>query len=180
MAAGTVLFTAAEIERRVAELAAAIDRDFAGRRLTIVAVLRGSVVFLDDLLARLEHPATVELVEASSYGDGTNSRGRVTLRRYGSLEVAGRRVLLVDDIADTGRTLLAVRRELERMGARSVSTCVLLDKPCRREVELEVDYRGFQVSDAFVVGYGLDHADRYRDLPYIARLDEPAAEGGGT
>jgi hypoxanthine phosphoribosyltransferase len=97
----------------------------------------------------------------------------VIIRRYGRLDVAGRDVLLVDDIADTGRTLDAVRRTLADMDARSVRTCVLLDKPCRRQVAVAVDYRGFEVGNDFVIGYGLDHAGRYRNLPYIARLDTP-------
>jgi hypoxanthine phosphoribosyltransferase len=170
MPIGDVLFTAEAIQRRVEELAAAIREDYAQRPPAIVAVLAGSIVFLSDLLRHLDADVTVDLIEASSYGGGTASSGSVVLRRYGALHVAGRDVLLVDDIADTGRTLAAVRREVETLGPRSVRTCVLLDKPSCREVEVRLDYRGFQVPDAFVVGYGLDHSGRYRGLPYIARL----------
>jgi len=172
---GEVLFSAETIHARVAELGAQIHRDYDGRPLTIVAILKGSVIFLADLARHLGHDVTIELIEASSYGDGATSSGQVTLRRYGTLDVADRDVLLLDDIADTGNTLTAVRRSLEGMSARSVRTCVLLDKPCRRQVDMAVDYRGFEVGDDFVVGYGLDYADRYRTLPYIARLD-PAPE----
>lgn len=166
-----VLFSADAIARRVAELAAQIHGDCAGRPLTIVAILKGSVMFLADLVRHLGHDVTIELIEASSYGAGTESSGQVIIRRYGHLDVAGRDVLLIDDIADTGRTLTSVQRTLADMGARSIRTCVLLDKPCRRQVEVAVDYRGFEVGDDFVIGYGLDHAGRYRNLPYIARLD---------
>ena len=170
---GEVLFSADAIALRVAELGARIHRDFEARPLTIVAILKGSVMFLADLVRHLGHEVTIELIEASSYGDGTESSGQVIIRRYGRLDVADRDVLLVDDIADTGRTLASVRRTLADMGARSVRTCVLLDKPCRRQVDVAVDYRGFEVGDDFVIGYGLDHAGCYRNLPYIARLDTP-------
>jgi len=172
VALGEVLFTADQIAERVAQLAAEIRRDLAGRPLTIVGVLRGSIFFLTDLLRQLGLDATIELVEAASYGDRTVSSGQVTLRRYGHFEVAGRDVLIVDDIADTGNTLAAVRRAVEAMGPASVRICVLLDKPARRQVAVDVDYRGFVVDDVFVVGYGLDHGGRYRSLPYIARLAE--------
>lgn len=177
MPVGDVLFSAEEIARRVEELAAAIRRDYEGRPLAIVAVLRGSIVFLSALLRHLGRDVTVDLVEASSYGDGTTSSGQVTLRRYGKLHVAGRDVLVVDDIVDTGRTLEAVRRAVEAMEPLGVRTCVLLDKPSRRQVDVALDYRGFEIGDVFVVGYGLDRAGRYRALPYIARLEEAPADG---
>jgi len=170
MSPGDVLFTADQIARRVAELAADVRRDHAGGPLTILAVLHGAAVFVNDLVKHLDGEVTVKLVEASSYGDGTASSGRVALNGCGRLDLAGRDVLIVDDIADTGHTLAAVRRAVEAMGPRSVRTCVLLDKPSRRRVEVAIDYRGFEVPDVFVVGYGLDHAGRYRDLPHIARL----------
>ncbi len=172
MALGEVLFTADQIAERVAQLAAEIRRDLAGRPLTIVGILRGSIFFLTDLVRQLDLDATIELVEAASYGGGTRSPGQVALRRYGRLEVAGRHVLIVDDIADTGNTLAAVRRAVEAMGPASVRVCVLLDKPSRRQVPVAVDYRGFAIDDLFVVGYGLDYAGRYRNLPYIARWQE--------
>jgi len=154
----------------VSELGEQIRGDYAGRPLTIVAILKGSVIFLADLARHLGHGVTIELIEASSYGDGTTSSGQVAIRRYGKLDVQGRDAILLDDIADTGNTLTAVRRSLEGMGARSVRTCVLLDKPCRRQVDLVVDYFGFEVGDDFVVGYGLDYDDYYRNLPDICTL----------
>ena len=176
MPMGDILFDAHQIARRVKEVAADIRRDYAGQPLAIVAILKGSIVFLSDLLRHLDDSVTVDLIEASSYGDGTASSGQVTLRRYGALDVAGRHVLLVDDIADTGHTLTAVARALEGMATLSVRTCVLLDKPSRRQADVTPDYRGFEVDDVFVVGYGLDHAGRYRGLPYIARMEGRESE----
>lgn len=172
MTPGEVLFSADQIARRVAELSALIRRDYAVRPLTILAILHGSVVFLADLLKHLGGAVNVDLIEASSYRGGTDSNGQVIVSRYARLDLAGRDVLLVDDIVDTGHTLAAVRRTVEAMGPRSVRTCVLLDKPGRRQVDAPLDYCGFVVENAFVVGYGLDHAGRYRDLPHIARLEE--------
>ncbi len=171
MSPGETLFSAKQIAARVAELAAAVRRDAGGQPLTIVAILHGSVVFLADLLKHLDGVAKVEHIEASSYGDGTESSGHVVLSGCERLDLAGRDVMIVDDIVDTGRTLAAVQRTVEAAGPRSVRTCALLDKPCCRQVAVALDYCGFVVDDAFVVGYGLDHAGRYRDLPYIARLD---------
>ncbi|HUT32569.1 MAG TPA: hypoxanthine phosphoribosyltransferase [Planctomycetota bacterium] len=168
---GDVVFSAEQISRRVAELAAAIRRDAADGPLTILAVLHGSAVFLAELLKRLGTTVDVEFVEASSYRDGTTSNGQVALGRCGRLDLAGRDVLIVDDIVDTGHTLAAVRRAVEATGPRSVRTCVLLDKPSRRQVDVALDYCGFVVNNVFVVGYGLDYAGRYRGLPHIARLE---------
>lgn len=175
MSPDQVLFTPEQIAQRVAALGEAVRRDYTGQPLTVVAILHGSMAFVADLCEHLEENVTVELIQAASYGAGTESGGSVTISRYGQLAIAGCHVLLVDDIVDTGRTLAAVRAMAETMGARSVRACVLLDKPARREVEVAIDYRGFEVPDVFVVGYGLDHAGRYRDLPYIARLEPSEA-----
>jgi len=171
MKPGEVLLTADQIAQRVAELSALIRRDYADRPLTILAILHGSVVLLADLLKHLGSAVNVELIEASSYRGGTASSGQVILSRYGQLDLAGRDVLILDDIVDTGHTLAAVWKTVEAMGPRSVRTCVLLDKPSRRQVAAAIDYCGFEVPDVFVVGYGLDHDGRYRDLPHIVRLE---------
>jgi len=171
MGVGRVLFTADQIARRVAELAADIRRGGPEGPLTVLAILHGAAVFVNDLLQHLDGETTVSLIEASSYGDGVVSGGRVVLNGCSRLDLAGRDVLIVDDIADTGHTLAAVRRAVEAMEPRSVRTCVLLDKPSRRRIPVTIDYCGFEVPDVFVVGYGLDHAGRYRDLPHLARLD---------
>jgi len=173
MGVGRVLFTADQIARRVAELAAEIRRNGPDGPLTVIGILHGAAVFVNDLLKHLGGETSAEFIEASSYGAGTVSSGRVTLKGCGRVDLAGRDVLIVDDIADTGRTLAAVRQAVGAMGPRSVRTCVLLDKPSRRQIGVAIDYRGFQVPDAFIVGYGLDYAGRCRDLPHIARLDEP-------
>jgi len=172
MVPGEILFSADQIAQRVTELAAEIRRDFQGRRLTIVGILRGGIYFLTDLVRQLGPDACLELVEAASYGERTASSGQVMLRRYGQLDVRGRDVLLVDDIADTGHTLAAVRRAVEAMAPASVRICVLLDKPARRQAAVIPDYCGFVVDNVFVVGYGLDYAGQYRALPYISGLAE--------
>jgi len=164
-----VLFDARAIARRVDELARRIAADMPGEFLVVV-VLKGSFVFAADLIRALESAgagARVDFVTLASYGSGTESAGSVSLTRDLSEDVAGRRVLLVDDIVDTGRTLRFAREELARRGAAEVRTCVLLDKTARRAVEIAPDYVGFAIADRFVVGYGLDLAHRYRGLPYI-------------
>ena len=175
-----VLFTAAAIRERVAELGRQICIDYAppARELTVVAVLNGSILFLADLIRQLPLPLRVDFVGASSYGSGTASAGAVTLTRGIHLDLAGRDVLLIDDILDTGLTLHALGREIARAHPGSLRTCVLLDKPARRRVPIQADYVGFTIADAFVVGYGLDYQERYRNLPYIAVLRPPAGAAG--
>jgi hypoxanthine phosphoribosyltransferase len=164
-----VLLTEAQIRRRVGELARAITGDYAGKDLTLVALLTGTVVFLADLVRRLPIPLRLDFMGVSSYGSGTTARKLVFTKEL-ALEVRDRDVLLVDDILDTGRTLSAVTGKLAGLGPRSVRICVLLDKPSRRVVELGADYVGFKVPDVFVVGYGLDYAERYRNLPFLGVL----------
>jgi hypoxanthine phosphoribosyltransferase len=164
-----MLFDTQAIARRVEALARRIAADMAGEFLVVV-VLKGSFVFAADLIRALESAgagARVDFVTLASYGSGTESTGSVALVRDLSEDVAGQRVLLVDDIIDTGRTLKFAREELTRRGALEVRTCVLLDKTARRMVEFAADYVGFEIADRFVVGYGLDLAHRYRGLPYI-------------
>ncbi|HVR07310.1 MAG TPA: hypoxanthine phosphoribosyltransferase [Thermoanaerobaculia bacterium] len=181
-----VLIPAAELSRRVTELAALIDADYrhlaataaAGRRgprprpeddpLVAVGVLKGSVFFLADLLLRLNVPVAVDFFQASSYGSSGESRGEVRIRKDLDLAVRGRDVLLIEDIVDTGYTVRTILDLLRFRGARSVRLCALLDKPAARQVEVPIDYRGFIIEDVFVVGYGLDYAERYRNLPHIA------------
>lgn len=164
-----VLLTEAQIRRRVAELARAIACDYAGTDLTLVALLTGTVVFLADLVRRLPVPLRLDFMGVSSYGSGTSPRKLVFTKEL-ALEVRDRDVLLVDDILDTGRTLSAVTAKLAGLGPRSVRICVLLDKPSRRVADFGADYVGFKVPDVFVVGYGLDYAQRYRNLPFLGVL----------
>ncbi len=169
-----VLLTPEQIGSRVAELAEAVSRDYAGRELVVVGVLNGSVVFLADLVRALEVPAELEFVGASSYGNGTVSTGTCDLTKDLDRPVDGKHVLVVEDIVDTGRTLAAIVECVRARGAASVEVCALLDKPSRRVVELHPRYVGFEIPDKFVVGYGLDFAQHYRGLPYVAVLEPEA------
>lgn len=169
-----VLIPQAELERRIGELAEEIDRDYARREddgpLLCVGVLKGSVFFMVDLLKRLTIPVQMDFYQTASYGSGMTA-GEVRLRKDVDLSVRGKDVLLIEDIVDTGHTLRTVLGLLRFRGARSVRLCALLDKAERREVEVPIDYRGFEIENLFVVGYGLDFAERYRNLPYIAVVE---------
>lgn len=164
-----VLITEAALSRRIGELARAITHDYVGRDLTVVALLTGTVMFLADLLRRLAVPLRLDFMGVSSYRETATSCELVYTKEL-RLEVRGRDVLLVDDILDTGRTLTAVKAKLDALSPRTVRTCVLLDKPSRRLEPVEADYVGFTVPDVFVVGYGLDYAERYRNLPFVGVL----------
>jgi hypoxanthine phosphoribosyltransferase len=166
-----VLISAESIAARVAELGAQITRDYAGRDLVLVTVLRGAFVFGADLARAIDLPLKVEFLSASSYGDGVVPSGdvRVTLEPDGPL--AGRDVLLVEDIVDTGRTAARLLELLEAHEPASLKLCALLDKPSRREVEVPVEYTGFPIDDVFVVGYGLDHAGLHRNQPFIGAVE---------
>jgi hypoxanthine phosphoribosyltransferase len=166
-----VLFDEARIKARVADLGKAISERHAGFDLVVVALLKGGVVFLADLIRSITIPIKLDFAWASSYGAGTESSGTVRLRVFPDDDLSGKRVLVVDDILDTGRTLQQVCAKLRSdLGAARVETCVLLDKPMRRAVDVQADFVGFSVEDVFVVGYGLDFADNYRNLPYIGVL----------
>lgn len=167
-----VLVTQEDLERRVAELAAEIERDYAGSdRLLCIGVLKGSVFFMVDLLKRLTIPVAIDFFQTSSYGS-SKTPGEVRIRKDVDVSVRGMDVLLVEDIVDTGHTLNTILGLLRFRGARSVKLCALLDKKEAREVEIPIDYSGFEIENLFVVGYGLDFDERYRNLPYIAVLDE--------
>jgi hypoxanthine phosphoribosyltransferase len=166
-----VLIDAEAIQARVRELAAQIDRDYAATpRLVVVGVLKGSVFFMVDLLKHVHVPVAVDFFQASSYGSGTTS-GEVRIRKDIDLSIRGQDVLLVEDIVDTGYTLRTILDLLRFRGARSVKLCALLDKISRREIEVPIDYCGFQIEDVFVVGYGLDYDERYRNLQYVGVYD---------
>ena len=164
-----VLITATELRGRVRALAASITQDHAGGELTVVALLTGTVVFLADLVRQLPLPLRLDFLGVSSYRNQTRA-GRLVYTKDLGLDIHDRDVLLVDDILDTGRTLSAVRARLSALGPRTLRTCVLLDKPERRVVPIKADYVGFEIPDAFVVGYGLDFAERYRNLPFVGVL----------
>ena len=163
----SVLISEADLERRVQEMAREIDRDYATcERLIAIGVLKGSVFFMVDLLKKVNVPVQVDFFQTSSYGTSTEP-GEVRIRKDIDLSIRGADVLLIEDIVDTGYTLRTILDLLRFRGAKSVKLCALLDKVERREVEVPIDYRGFEIEDKFVIGYGLDYADFYRDLPYI-------------
>jgi hypoxanthine phosphoribosyltransferase len=170
-----VLLTEEQIRERVGALAAEISRECEGRAITALGVLTGAFVFLADLLRRLECPAEVGFVRAESYRDGTRP-GALDVEIVGAPALRGRDVLVVEDILDTGRSLAGILEAVRGEGPRSLRTVVLLDKRERREVEVDVDHVGFTVPDEFLVGYGLDHAQRFRHLPYVGVLARSAYE----
>ena len=171
-----VLISQEDLERRVQDLAAEIDRDYAGSdRLVCVGVLKGSVFFMVDLLKRLTVPLAIDFFQTSSYGSGTTP-GEVRIKKDLDLAIRGKDVLLIEDIVDTGWTLRTILDLLRFRGARSVKLCALLDKAAAREAEVLIDYKGFEIEPLFVVGYGLDFDEKYRNLPYIAVLDEEPSE----
>jgi len=166
-----VLITEAQIKAKVAELAGQLSADYAGRELTLVSVLKGSLPFMADLMRAITIPVQIDLMEVSSYGGtSTESSGLVRILKDLSSSIEGRDVLIVEDIIDTGLTLNYLHRYLRGKDPASLRICTLLDKPARRLVEIEIDYRGFTIPDQFVVGYGLDYGEFYRNLPFIGVL----------
>lgn len=166
-----ILLSADDIQRRVAEMAGQIAADYRGQPVTIVGVLTGCLIFLADLVRHLDLPLRIALVQASSYRGETTTAGTLRVQPELLPDLHGRHVLLLDDILDTGQTLVALREHLQGLGVASLRIGVLLRKVGRQQIALEPDYRGFDIPDAFVVGYGLDYNDEYRHLPYIAILD---------
>lgn len=165
-----ILFTQEQVAARVREMAAQISRDYAGKTPLVVGILRGSFIFMADLVRAMDIPLTLDFMVASSYGAGTVSSGKVKIGLDLQEDIAGRDVLLVEDILDTGNTLSKLVAELKGRQPASLKLCVLLDKPERRTKPIEADYVGFTIPDAFVVGCGLDYNQLYRQLPYIGIL----------
>jgi len=168
-----ILLTEEKIAQRIRVMSRQIERDFTGRETVVVALLNGTVVFLGDLIRNLSLPLRLDFIGVSSYGAGTES-GDLVFTKELRLEVRGRDVLLVDDILDTGKTLLRVMRKLRALKPRRIRTCVLLNKASRRVEKIRADYVGFEIPDFFVVGYGLDFAERYRNLPFVGVLHPEA------
>jgi hypoxanthine phosphoribosyltransferase len=170
---GEILVQPDELARRVRELGAEISRDYAGRELLLICVLKGAVFFLSDLMRTLDVKCEVDFMAVASYGSATESSGVVRILKDLDAAIEGRDVLIVEDIVDSGLTLQYLLRNLGGRGPRSLEGCALLTKPERRRVELSPRYVGFEIPDRFVVGYGLDHAERFRNLPYVAVLNTP-------
>ncbi len=180
MKLGRTLIDAATLDAGVARIAAEIDRDQAGRPALLVGILKGSIFFLCDLAKKLETtPVSLDFLQVSSYGSGIKSSGNVRLQRDLSTDVAGREVIIVEDIVDTGRTLTKIIELLGTRHPKSVRICALLKKKIAGNEGIPVDYLGFTIEDYFVVGYGLDYAEMYRNLPFIGIL-EPDAEGSAS
>jgi hypoxanthine phosphoribosyltransferase len=165
-----VLLTEDQIQARVAELGGQLNADYAGLDPVLISVLKGSIVFLADLVRNMELPLSIDIMEVSSYGAATETSGQVRILKDLSNPIEGRHVIVVEDIIDTGLTLNYLLRYLREKGPASLRICCLLDKPARRLTEIPIDYVGFTIPDRFVVGYGLDYGERYRNLPYVGVL----------
>ena len=164
-----ILITDVQLARRIRQMSREIERDFTGHEMVIVSLLTGTVMFLGDLIRHISLPLRLDFMGVSSYGAGTES-GELVFTKELRLDVRGRDVLLVDDILDTGKTLTRVLAKLEALKPRRIKTCVLLNKSARRVEKVKADYIGFEIPDFFVVGYGLDYAERYRNLPFVGVL----------
>jgi hypoxanthine phosphoribosyltransferase len=171
-AIGDVLVPAEDLQRRVRELASEISRDYAGKDLLLIGVLKGAVFFLSDLMRALEIPVEVDFMAVASYGSATKSSGVVRILKDLDAVIEGRDVLIVEDIVDSGLTLQYLLRNLAGRDPASLEVCALLIKPERRKVELQTRYVGFEIPNRFAIGYGLDYAERYRNLPYVAALKD--------
>ncbi|KNZ43218.1 hypoxanthine phosphoribosyltransferase [Acetobacterium bakii] len=167
-----ILLDEEAIEKRVSQLGAKISEDYFGKHPILIGILKGSAVFMADLIRKITIPIEIDFLKASSYGSAAQSSGVVKLEEDLSIDVKGRNIILVEDIVDTGNTLKYLLGRFESLGATEVKVCSLLNKPARREQILSPDYIGFEIPNAFVVGYGLDYAQKYRNLPYIGILKE--------
>ena len=165
-----ILFSEEQLKARVREIAGQIDRDFAGKEPMLISVLRGSFIFMADLMRSITLPCTVDFMAVSSYGAGTTSSGQVKITKDLSESIEGRDIIVVEDILDSGNTLSYLLQILQARHPASMKLCTLLDKPDRRIKPVHVDYSGFSIPDEFVVGYGLDFAEKYRNQPYIGVL----------
>lgn len=166
----TVLVTEEELKNKVAELGAKISRDYEGKNLLLVSILKGAVVIMADLMRAVTIPCAIDFMQVSSYGSGTSTSGLVKIIKDLDADLSGRDVLIVEDILDTGVTLSNLVPMLKLRNPNSVRICAILDKPSRRKADIRADYTGFTVPDAFVVGYGLDYDEKYRNLPYVGIL----------
>ena len=171
-----VFYSEEQLAQVVQRIGAEISRDYAGKDLLMVGILKGSVVFMTDLMRALDIPCGIDFMVVSSYGAGSTSSGIVQIIKDIGQSIEGRDVLLVEDILDSGKTLSYVTRMLKTRNPASIRVCTLLDKPARRKADIQADYKGYDVPDEFIVGYGLDYAEKYRNLPYIGVLKRSVYE----
>ena len=164
------LLSAEEISKKVAELGRLISADYKGKTPVLVAVLKGSVVFISDLMRSMDIPVSLDFMSVSSYGSGVKTTGVVKILKDLDMPIEGRDIILVEDILDSGRTLSYLREIIQQRNPASVRIVTLLDKPGRREAQIKADYCGFEIDDVFVVGYGLDYSEKYRNLPFVGVL----------
>ena len=166
-----VMLTEEEVDKRIREMAEQISKDYAGKKVHLICVLKGGVFFMCELAKRITIPVSMDFMATSSYGQGTESSGIIKIVKDLDEPITGEHVLVVEDIIDSGRTLSYLLELLKDRKPASLRLCTLLDKPDRRVVEVKVDYTGFSIPDEFVVGYGLDYAQKYRNLPYVGRVE---------
>ena len=171
-----IMLSESEIKARVKELAKKLDEDYKDKRPLMVAILKGSVMFFADLIREMETEVVIDFMAISSYGNGSKSSGEVKMIKDLDGKIEGKDVIIVEDIIDSGYTMRYLKQLLSARRPNSIKLCALLDKPSRRETEVAIDYKGFEVEDEFVVGYGLDYAGLYRNLPYIGVLKREVYE----
>ena len=166
----SVLYSEELLASKVAEIGAQITKDYMGKELLVIGVLKGANIFLSDLVRKIDIPVQLDFIAASSYGSSTESSGVVRILKDLDYSIEGKNVLIVEDIIDSGLTLHYLLDNFKTRNPESLAVCTLLDKPERRKVDIKVDYAGFDIPDEFIVGYGIDYAEKYRNLPYIATL----------
>lgn len=168
---GKILFSEKDIQKRARELGKQISKDYAGEELIVLGTLKGAVMWMSDVLKNLNLDVKIDFVSASSYGSSTTSSGVVKITKDVTMDIYNKNVLIIEDIVDTGTTLKYLKEYLSDRNPKSVRICTMLDKPSRRKQKLEAEYVGFEVEDLFIVGYGLDYDQKYRNLPYISYLE---------
>lgn len=168
------MFTEEQIREKVIELGKQIENDYKGEEILVVGILKGANVFTCDLIRQIDLDVKIDFMSVSSYGSGTESSGTVRILKDLDTDIKGRNVLIVEDIIDSGRTLSNLVKELQIREPKSLKLCTLLDKPSRRIVDVDVEYVGFEIEDKFIVGYGIDYAEKYRNLPYIGIVEDVA------
>lgn len=171
MKIGKIMIKENELNARVSELAEMINKDYGDRELVVIGVLKGCFVFMADLVKKLKSDVRVYFMEISSYQSGTVSSGKITVKKDLDVDIEGKDVLIAEDIIDSGNTLSQLTEILKERKPNSIKVCTLLSKPARRQVEFEADYTGFEIEDKFIIGYGLDCAEQFRQLPYIAEVE---------